>query len=195
MLSQVGFGVEVLLARLAAEGKRIVVEQQVLFKLPPPCESLPTLLTLVGFLVTLHVTLQSQFVLQRLLANFTLQLCLCGMNKLHVLVQMLHFLAADVALLQLHSMVVHVMPKTYFCVENFSVQIALEFFNFSTFVLRLQVTLQRCFAHKLQSTKIALENVTVEVLGVHCLHVSNQNAFFCQRFHADLARQVAFAVF
>jgi hypothetical protein len=97
------------------------------------------------------------------------------MNPLHVLIQMLHFLAADLALLQLHSMIVHVMPKTHFRVENFSVQIALEFFDFFAFVLRLQVLEQRCFMHKLRFTKIALENVTVEVLCVLFLHVLNQN--------------------
>jgi hypothetical protein len=174
MTLQACFSVEVPLTRLAAEGKRIIVEQQVLFKFTSSCESLSTLLTLVGLLVPLHVTLQRHFVLQEFLANFALQLRLCLMNSVHVFCQLLHFLAANLALLQLHSVVVHVMPKTIFCVKNFSVQIALELVDFSVFVLRLQVTEQLVFLYKLQSTKIALENVTVEVFCMYFLHVLGQ---------------------
>jgi hypothetical protein len=175
MNSQNGFGVEVPLTWLAAEGKRIIVKQHVLFKLTSPCEPLPTLLALMRFLVQLHVNLQTHFVLQKFLAYFAPQLCLCRMNMLHVMIQMLHFLAANLTLLQLQSMEVHVMPKTYFRVENFPVQIALELFDFSAFVLRLQVLEQHVFLHKLQATKIALENVTVEVFCVHSLHVLGQS--------------------
>jgi hypothetical protein len=78
----------------------------------------------MNFVVPFHVTLQRLFILQKLLANFTLQLWLRRMNKLHVLAHMLHFPATDLALLQLLSMVAHVLPKTSFCVKNFPVQIA-----------------------------------------------------------------------
>jgi hypothetical protein len=149
MFLQDVFGTEVLLTRLTAESKRIIMEQHVLFKLPPPCKPLPTLLALIDSLVRLHVIVKWLFVLQVFLANFTLQLWLCVMNSLHVFGQLLHFFAADLALLQLHSMVVQVMPNTFFRVKNFPVQIALEFVDFSAFVLRLQVNVQPCFQDKL----------------------------------------------
>jgi hypothetical protein len=76
------------------------------------------------------------FVLHELLANSALQIWLCLMNLLRVSGQVFHFLVADLALLHLHSMVAHVSPNTFFRVENFSVQITLEFFDFSAFVPR-----------------------------------------------------------
>jgi hypothetical protein len=84
MTLQACFSVEVPLTRLTAECKRIIMEQHVLFKLRSQCEPLPTLLTLMNLLVPLHVNLQTHFVLEKFLADFTLQLCLCRMNMLHV---------------------------------------------------------------------------------------------------------------